>query len=101
MAKVSAIKKNLKRKEISERYRAYRAELKKKAVDFNSTPEEREEARWKLQALRRDTSKIRVRNRCGLTGRPHGYLRKFGLSRIAVRELANFGKLPGVTKASW
>lgn len=101
MAKVSSVQKNLKRKNISDRYYAHRKELKKRAIDFNLTPEEREEARWKLQALRRDTSKIRVRNRCGLTGRPHGYLRKFGLSRIAVRELANFGKLPGVTKASW
>ncbi len=101
MAKVSSIQKNLRRKEISERYRKHRQELKKQAIDFDLTPEEREDARWKLQALRRDTSKIRVRNRCALTGRPHGYLRKFGLSRIAVRELANFGKLPGVTKASW
>lgn len=101
MAKVSAIYKNKRRQEISNRYRAYRAELRAKAVDPKLSEEERQAAQLKLQKLRRDTNPIRVITRCEMTGRPRGNLRKFGLSRMKFRELALQGKIPGVTKASW
>lgn len=101
MAKLSAIYKNKRRQEISMRYRAYRAELRNKAVDMKATEEERQAAQLKLQKLRRDTSSIRVITRCEMTGRPRGNLKKFGLSRMKFRELALAGKIPGVTKASW
>jgi len=101
MAKTSSIVKNNKRKEKAARYKEYRAELRKNVSDMSLSEDERYDAHLKLQKLPRDTSVHRVINRCYLTGRPRGFLRKFGLSRIAVRELANFGQLPGVTKASW
>lgn len=101
MAKTSSIEKNNRRKEKALRYKAYRTELRSIVANPHLSEEERYEAHIKLQKLPRDSSMIRVKNRCYLTGRPRGYLRKFGLSRIAVRELANFGQLPGVTKASW
>ena len=78
-----------------------RKALRAQMVDPKLSPQERWEAQVKLQKMPRDTSPIRTVNRCFLTGRPRGYLRKFGLSRIAVRELAYKGQLPGVTKASW
>lgn len=101
MAKTSAIMKNAKRKDKADRYWEYRKELRDKVVNMELSDDERYEAHIKLQKLPRDTSPHRVMNRCHLTGRPRGFLRKFGLSRIAVRELANQGKLPGVTKSSW
>lgn len=101
MAKKSSIAKNKKREELADRYFAYRAELRKNVIDENLSEDERFDAHLRLQKLRRDTSKSRSIRRCHLTGRPRGHLRKFGLSRIAVRELANRGLLPGVTKASW
>lgn len=101
MATKAMIIKNNKRKELSAKYAAYRSELKKKIVNMELSYEERDEANIKLQKLRRDSSRSRIRNRCQLTGRPRGHLRRFGLSRIAVRELASYGKLPGVIKASW
>lgn len=101
MAKKSAIAKNNYRKELSARWAPIRKELRNKAVNMNLSDEERWEAQLKLQKFRRDTSSCRVVSRCHLTGRPRGVLRKFGLSRIAVRTLALEGKLPGVTKASW
>jgi len=101
MAKKSMIKKNEQRRAKAEKYITYRAELKSKALDEKLTDEERYEARQKLQKLPRDTSIHRVIRRCFVTGRPRGHLRKFGLSRIAFREMASRGELPGVTKSSW
>ncbi|XGC80082.1 30S ribosomal protein S14 [Bdellovibrio bacteriovorus] len=101
MARKASIEKNNKRKAKSAKYVAYRAELRAKAVDMKLSEEERFEARKKLQALPKDTNPNRVITRCEITGRPRGNYRKFGLSRIAFRQLALDGKLPGVTKASW
>lgn len=101
MARKASIEKNNNKKALSTKYYQYRNELRDKAVNFNLTDEERTEARNKLQALPRNTSPNRVTTRCSLTGRPRGNYKKFGLSRIAFRQLALDGKLPGVTKASW
>ena len=101
MAKKSMIVKNLRRKEISERYRNKRIELKKILKSSDSSMEEKMMARVKLQKIPRDANPNRVRNRCVVTGRPRAYYRKFGLSRITFREMALKGEIPGVTKASW
>lgn len=101
MAKLSSIHKNNRRKLLAEKYGRYRTELRKIANNPNKPDEERDSARLKLQKLPRDTSPIRAITRCYLSGRPRGCYRKFGLSRIAFRELAHRGLLPGVTKASW
>ena len=69
--------------------------------DANSSPEARSEARAEMSKLPRNSNPVRIRNRCQVTGRPHGYIRYFGLSRIAFREMAHAGELPGVKKASW
>lgn len=101
MAKLSKVLKNKKRIALSTKYGPVRAELRAKAVDMKLSDEERLAARLKLQKLPRDTSPIRVRSRCELTGRPRGNLRKFGLSRMKFRQLAHRGAIPGVTKSSW
>ncbi len=101
MAKKSAIEKNKRRMRLVAKYAGKRAELKAIVKDRSRDPEERFEAMLKLAKLPRNSSPVRVRNRCMLTGRPRGYYRRFGLSRIALRELASEGKLPGVVKASW
>jgi small subunit ribosomal protein S14 len=101
MAKLSSIHKNNRRREISERYRKHRAELRVQAVDMKLSDEARAAAQLKLQKLPRNTSPCRVITRCYLSGRPRGNYRKFGLSRMAFRKLAHAGLLPGVTKASW
>lgn len=101
MARKAAIEKNNRRKATAKKYFAHRADLRKKAVDMTLSEEERSESRKKLQALPKKTLAIRVITRCELSGRPRGNYRKFGLSRIAFRQLALEGKLPGVTKASW
>ena len=101
MAKKSAVEKNEYRKVLVQRYAAKRAELKKIVMDRSKEPEERFEATLKLAELPRNSSKVRIRNRCMLTGRPRAYYRKFGLSRIALRDLASEGQVPGVVKASW
>lgn len=101
MAKISKIVRNEQRKEMVEKYAEKRAELKKIINDPNSTPEQVDEAVIKLQKLPRNASPVRIRNRCSQTGRSRGYLRKFGISRIALRELALQGQIPGVTKSSW
>ncbi len=101
MAKLSTINRNKKRVKLVARYAAKRAELKARAEDMSIAPDERFTARLKLAKLPRDSSPTRVHNRCELTGRSRGYYRKFKLSRIALRELANFGQIPGMTKASW
>ncbi len=101
MAKKAMINKNERRKATVAKYAAKRAELKELIRNPKTGDAERELAMDKLQKLPRDASPTRVRNRCGMTGRPRGYIRKFGLSRIAMRELAHEGELPGVTKSSW
>ena len=101
MAKKSAIEKNNRRKRISDKWRPIRTELRNKVSDLKLSDEERYEAHIKLQKLPKVTCPNRVINRCFVTGRPRGNLRKFGLSRITFRELALTGKIPGVTKASW
>lgn len=101
MAKKSMIERELKRKRTVEKYAAKRAELKKRMMDMSLSDEEREEARSKFHALPRDASPARMRNRCGLTGRPHGFYRKFGLARNKLREAAMRGDIPGLVKSSW
>lgn len=101
MAKVSKVVKNQKRKKMVARYAAKRKALKKIINNPESTPEEIDEAVIRLQKLPRDASPVRVVNRCSQTGRPRGYLRKFGISRVALRELALEGQIPGVVKSSW
>jgi len=101
MAKKSMIAKNDRRAEKVERYRERRAELLAVIKDPSATLEAKREAYAAIAKMPRDASPTRHRNRCGVTGRPRGYLRKFGMSRIAVRELAHRGELPGVMKSSW
>ena len=101
MAKQSSIQKNLKRKNIVKKFNNKRQSLKKKIMLKDLTLEERFKIQSKLNELPRDSSKIRVRNRCKLTGRARGVYRKFGLSRIKIRELSMSGALPGVAKSSW
>ncbi|MFI8420834.1 30S ribosomal protein S14 [Streptomyces sp. NPDC085460] len=101
MAKKSKIARNEHRKAVVERYAARRAELKEIIGRPTSTPAEREAARAELGRQPRDASATRVRNRDSVDGRPRGHLRKFGLSRVRVRQQAHAGFLPGVTKSSW
>jgi len=101
MAKKAIINRELKRQAMVKKYAQKRAELKKAMFDPNLSEEEREAARRKFHALPRDASPVRLRNRCRLTGRPHGYYRKFGLGRNKLREAAMRGDIPGLVKASW
>ncbi|MEQ9042686.1 MAG: 30S ribosomal protein S14 [Alphaproteobacteria bacterium] len=101
MAKKSAIERNKNRKRLVKRYKAKRAELKAVARNASATPEERFHAQLKLAALPRNSSAVRIRNRCQLSGRSRGVYRKFGLSRIALRDLASKGQIPGMLKSSW
>jgi len=101
MAKKSAIEKNERRRRMVAQQASKRAALKAVINNREGDPEERFEAVLKLAALPRNASKVRIRNRCHLTGRPRAYYRKFGLSRIALRDLASEGQVPGVVKASW
>ncbi|AHG74400.1 30S ribosomal protein S14 [Mannheimia bovis] len=101
MAKQSMIARDVKRAKLADKFYAKRQELKAIISNENSSDEERWDAVLKLQTLPRDSSPIRQRNRCRQTGRPHGVLRKFGLSRIKVREAAMRGEIPGLKKASW
>jgi small subunit ribosomal protein S14 len=101
MAKKSSIEKNQHRSKLSKQMAPRRARLKALARDREAAPEERFEAQLKLSEMPRNSSPTRVRNRCSLTGRPRGVYRKFRLSRIAVRELASSGQIPGMTKSSW
>jgi len=101
MAKVSAIQRNNKRKRLVEKFAAKRAELKAILANPETSDEDFYKAQAKLAKLPRNSSPIRVRNRCSVTGRPRAFNRKFGLSRITFRELASSGKIPGVTKSSW
>lgn len=101
MAKTSMINRERKRAQMVARYAKKRSELKRRAVNMSLSEEERQEARLKLNKMPRDSSPSRRRNRCALTGRPHGYYRKFGLSRNKLREAAMRGDIPGLVKASW
>lgn len=101
MAKKSAIEKNKKRERLVKQYAARRAKLKAAALNEDLPLEERFDARLKLAALPRNSAENRVRNRCEVTGRPRGYYRKLKMSRIALRELGNLGKVPGMVKSSW
>ncbi|HHJ40034.1 MAG: 30S ribosomal protein S14 [Methylothermaceae bacteria B42] len=101
MAKKSMVAREKKRKALVTRYAEKRASLRAILKSPTATFEEKMDAQIKLQKLPRDSSPVRVRNRCELTGRPHGYYRKFGLGRNKLRELAMRGDIPGVTKASW
>ncbi|MEL0113295.1 MAG: 30S ribosomal protein S14 [Rickettsiales bacterium] len=101
MAKKSAIERNKKRARLSQKFAGKRERLKAIADDRELPAEERFAARMKLAQLPRNSSPVRIRNRCELTGRPRGFYRKFKLSRIALRELASSGHIPGMTKSSW
>ncbi len=101
MAKTSMINREIKRGKVVKRYAAKRAELKKQISDPKATDEMRALAIEKLQALPRNASPCRLRNRCRLTGRPKGFYRKFGLSRNKLREATMRGDVPGLHKASW
>ena len=101
MAKTSSIKKNLKRIELVNKFSKKREVLKKIVKNRKLPLDERFKAQLKLAKLPRNSSKTRIRNRCEITGRPHGVYRKFRISRIALRELSLKGKIPGMTKSSW
>jgi small subunit ribosomal protein S14 len=101
MAKTSKIKKNEQRLELVAKYAARRRELKAIIKSPSSTDEQRADAYAALRKMPRDASMTRVRNRCSMSGRPRGHVRQFGLSRIAFREMALSGLIPGVRKASW
>jgi small subunit ribosomal protein S14 len=101
MAKTCIIERDKKRREIVKKYAAKRAELTAAANDIKASQEDRREARIKLQSLPRNSSPVRLRNRCALTGRPRGVYSKFGIGRSKLRELMMRGEVPGVTKASW
>ena len=101
MAKKGLIQTNLRRMRMVEKFAAKRAEYKRIMADPNVSDEEFYAAQRSLAKLPRNSSKVRLRNRCAVTGRPRAYLRRFGLSRITFRELASQGRIPGVTKSSW
>ena len=101
MAKQSSIQKNINRRRVVSKYENRRKSLKKQVMQKNLSMEERFKVQSKLNDLPRDSSHIRIRNRCKLTGRTRGVYRKFGLSRIKLRELTMSGFLPGVVKSSW
>lgn len=101
MAKTSMVEREVKRKKLANRYAAKREALKAIIKDPNTASEERDQAVTKLMKLPRNSSPSRQRNRCSLTGRPHGFYRKFGLGRIKLREAAMRGDIPGLVKGSW
>lgn len=101
MAKVSMIQRERKRAKLANRYSAKREELRKILKDPEADFDAKMDASEKLQKLPRDSSQVRKQNRCNLTGRPHGYFRKFGLSRNKLREAMMRGDVPGLFKASW
>ena len=101
MAKMSSINKNNRRLKLSNKFYKKRKDLKKIVMNKSLTLEERFKAQQKLSKLPRNSAKIRVRNRCQITGRPHGVYRKLKISRIALRQLGLQGKIPGMVKSSW
>lgn len=101
MAKSCMVNREIKRNRLVQKYAAKRAELKAAIINPSLSEEERTAAVEKLNKMPRDASSVRVRNRCNITGRPHGYYRKFGLGRNKLREAAMRGDVPGLVKASW
>ena len=101
MAKTSSVYRNLKRAKMVEKYANRRLKLSNIVKDKSADPEERFLASLKLAELPRNSSKVRVRNRCKVTGRPRGVYRKFGLARNELRRMASFGEIPGLVKSSW
>jgi len=101
MAKTSSIVKNNKRAALAKQFAAKRAALKAKTKDASLPMDERFAAQLKLAELPRNSAKVRVRNRCEVSGRPRGFYRKLKLSRIALRQLGNLGQIPGLVKSSW
>jgi small subunit ribosomal protein S14 len=101
MAKTSMIEKNKRRRKLTKQKAAARSTLKALIKDKETPMEERFDAVMKLAKMPRNASKVRIRNRCELSGRPRGFYRKFKLSRIALRDLASAGQIPGVVKSSW
>ena len=101
MAKKSAVERDKKRTRLANKYAAKRADLKAQAKDQTLSPEERFNARIKLAQLPRNSAPVRQRLRCKLSGRPRGNYRKFKISRVALRELASSGQIPGMVKSSW
>lgn len=101
MAKVSSVEKNDRRVRLHKKYAAKRDALKKVVMDKETAIEDRFAAQLELAKLPRNSARNRQRNRCGLSGRPRGFYRKFKLSRIALRELASNGQIPGMVKSSW
>jgi small subunit ribosomal protein S14 len=101
MAKTSSIEKNKRRTRLAKQYSARRAKLKTIAMDKTVSMEERFAATLKLAELPRNSAKVRIHNRCEISGRPHAYYRKLRMSRIALRELGSKGLIPGLVKSSW
>ena len=101
MTRKALVERELKRVKTVERFAAKRRLLKRILADSNATPEDKREARVKLQKLPRNASPVRLRNRCAVTGRPKGFYRKFGLGRNKLREQTMEGNIPGLHKASW
>lgn len=101
MSKKSVVARQKKREAIVKRHWEKRQDLKKRSIDMSLTEEERHDARLTLNKLPKNGSAVRLRNRCQLTGRPRGVLRKFKVSRLSFREMALMGLIPGVTKSSW
>ena len=101
MAKKSMIHRDVKRSKLVAKYKERRLELKKIIKSVHTSDEDRFQAMIKLQSLPRDASPVRQRNRCSLSGRPHGFYRKFGLAKSQLRERATNGEVPGLSKASW
>ncbi|MCY3558001.1 MAG: 30S ribosomal protein S14 [Chloroflexi bacterium] len=100
MARTSNIHRDLKRRKMHDKYKSRRESLKQQLKESNN-PREKQNLQFQLQALPRNSSPTRLKNRCAVTGRPRAYMRKFGLSRITFREMASLGLLPGVRKSSW
>jgi small subunit ribosomal protein S14 len=101
MAKTSMVNREIRRKRVIRKYAGKRTELKNQLRDPKLSLEEKADLRRKFQMLPRDASPTRLRNRCSITGRPHGFYRKFGLGRNKLREAAMRGDVPGLVKASW
>ena len=101
MAKKSAVEKNKRRAKLADQYASRRAELKAIIMDKSKPMEERFRAQLKLAEMPRNAARVRVRNRCEVTGRPRAYYRKLKMSRIALRELGSLGQIPGILKSSW
>ena len=101
MSKTSSVYRNLKRVKMAVKYANRRQKQKEIAMNKDATPEERMQAQFALQKFPRNSAKCRVRNRCRITGRSRSYYRKFGLSRVELRDLASFGEIPGLVKSSW